>query len=136
LEVTGNYALDWSVYSGPEISVGSIQAHWHSRPYTAKQLARLLADTDEPVIFLNGRAELGPRALGNRSILASATNAATKTKLNDIKKREPFRPVAPIYLEQDAPSIFNPGTPDWRATLRKSGPTTNRMAGGEELKAA
>jgi carbamoyltransferase len=35
-----------------------------------------------------------------------------KTVLNDVKKREPYRPVAPICLEEHAPAIFSPGTPD------------------------
>lgn len=121
---TGNYQLDWSVYSGPEISVGSLHPQWHVLPLTTGQLARLLADTGEPVVFLNGRAELGPRALGNRSILASPTSPVMKTRLNEIKKRESFRPVAPICLEEDAPSVFDPGTPDpymlFNHTLRDS----------------
>jgi carbamoyltransferase len=63
-------------------------------------------------VVLNGRAELGPRALGGRSILAAPVDAAMKDRLNDIKRREPFRPVAPICLEEHAPEIFSPGTPD------------------------
>lgn len=64
------------------------------------------------MIFLTGRAELGPRALGSRSILAPATSPRMKDYLNDIKLREHFRPVAPICLEDRAPDIFSPGTPD------------------------
>ena len=63
--------LSWSVYSGPEIQIGNVSAEWQARPCTIEQLAALLRETGEPVVFLNGRAELGPRALGNRSILAS-----------------------------------------------------------------
>jgi carbamoyltransferase len=59
-----------------------------------------------------GRAELGPRALGARSIIAPATNPGMKDLLNDIKHRENYRPVAPICLEEHAPEIFDPGTPD------------------------
>jgi carbamoyltransferase len=64
------------------------------------------------VVFLNAAAELGPRALGNRSIFAPAVRAEMKSILNRIKRREDFRPVAPICLAEHAPHIFDPGTPD------------------------
>ncbi|MDH3603533.1 MAG: hypothetical protein OEU26_28305, partial [Candidatus Tectomicrobia bacterium] len=81
------------------------------------------------VVFLNERAELGPRALGNRSILASAFSAAMKEVLNRVKQRESYRPVSPICLEEKAPAIFEPGNrdpymlfdhkmkPEWREKL-------------------
>lgn len=62
--------------------------------------------------MLSGRAELGPRALGNRSILAPATDPDMKDRLNQMKGRESYRPIAPICLESSAPEIFDPGTPD------------------------
>lgn len=56
---------------------------------------------------LNGRAEFGPRALGNRSILADARNTEMQKKLNlAVKKRESFRPFAPTCLEEDAAEYF------------------------------
>lgn len=56
---------------------------------------------------LNGRAEFGPRALGNRSILADARNTEMQKKLNlAVKKRESFRPFAPTCLEEDASEYF------------------------------
>ena len=56
---------------------------------------------------LNGRAEFGPRALGNRSILADARNTEMQKKLNlAVKKRESFRPFAPTCLEGDAADYF------------------------------
>jgi carbamoyltransferase len=72
----------------------------------------VLHKTGEPVVLLHGRAELGPRALGGRSIIAPAADPAMKQRLNDIKKREHYRPVAPICLAEHAPGIFSPGTPD------------------------
>jgi carbamoyltransferase len=54
----------------------------------------------------NGRAEFGPRALGNRSLLADPRGAEIKDKVNDIKRRQKFRPFAPIILEQFAHKIF------------------------------
>ena len=47
----------------------------------------------------NGRAEFGPRALGNRSLLADPRGGDVKDRVNAIKKREPFRPFAPIILK-------------------------------------
>ncbi|WFU80444.1 carbamoyltransferase N-terminal domain-containing protein [Bradyrhizobium sp. CIAT3101] len=107
----GFVPLEWSVYSGPSLTSGDTSAEWGATPCNISELAALLA-TNKPVVFLAGRAELGPRALGGRSILAAATSPAMKDYLNDIKIREHFRPVAPICLEDRAPEIFDPGTPD------------------------
>ncbi|NDF29782.1 MAG: hypothetical protein EB150_06200 [Nitrososphaeria archaeon] len=54
-----------------------------------------------------GRSEFGPRALGNRSILADARDKNIKDKVNLIKKREPFRPFAPVILEEFAHEWFD-----------------------------
>ncbi|MDT7726089.1 MAG: carbamoyltransferase [Actinomycetota bacterium] len=64
---------------------------------------------NEPVVVLSGRAELGPRALGNRSILAPATDPAMKARLNAIKNRADYRPVVPICLVDRAEEVFVPG---------------------------
>lgn len=56
---------------------------------------------------MNGRAEFGPRALGNRSIIADARNTEMQKKLNlAVKKRESFRPFAPTCLEEDSHKFF------------------------------
>ncbi|MCK1516456.1 nodulation protein NodU [Bradyrhizobium sp. 190] len=108
----GFVALQWSVYSGPALAPSSnASSEWDAAPCSMRELATILA-SNKPVVFLAGRAELGPRALGGRSILAAATSAGTKDHLNDIKLRELFRPVAPICLADRAPEIFSPGTPD------------------------
>lgn len=85
---------------------------WSQSPCSLKELAFLLHVSNEPVVFLNDAAELGPRALGNRSIIAQATSEKMKDLLNRVKRREPFRPVAPLCLEEDAPGIFDPGCQD------------------------
>ena len=54
----------------------------------------------------NGRAEYGPRALGNRSLLADPRGDDIKDKVNKIKKRQEFRPFAPAVLEEHAHEIF------------------------------
>jgi carbamoyltransferase len=54
----------------------------------------------------SGRAEFGPRALGNRSLLADPTGTEIKDKVNEIKKRQKFRPFAPVILEEHASKFF------------------------------
>jgi carbamoyltransferase len=55
----------------------------------------------------SGRAEYGPRALGNRSILADPRDPEIKNKVNKIKKRELFRPFAPVVMEEYASEWFD-----------------------------
>ena len=54
----------------------------------------------------NGRAEYGPRALGNRSLLADPRGLDVKNKVNMIKKRQEFRPFAPAILEEEVHEYF------------------------------
>lgn len=53
-----------------------------------------------PVVWFNGRAEVGPRALGNRSIISGSRTNEMKDALNKIKQRQWWRPVAPIVLKE------------------------------------
>lgn len=55
----------------------------------------------------NGRSEFGPRALGNRSLLADPREQNIKEKVNDIKRRQQFRPFAPVILEELANMYFD-----------------------------
>ena len=59
------------------------------------------------VAVASGRAEYGPRALGNRSILADPRDPSIKDKVNSIKQRELFRPFAPVVLEDHAHKWFD-----------------------------
>jgi carbamoyltransferase len=59
------------------------------------------------VAWFQGRSEYGPRALGHRSLLANPRDAATLHRLNEVKGREQFRPVAPMTLLEDAPLMFD-----------------------------
>lgn len=59
-----------------------------------------------PIVWFDGRSEIGPRALGHRSILADARNVESKTLLNQYKKRQWWRPVAPIILEEYIDDYF------------------------------
>ena len=54
----------------------------------------------------NGRAEYGPRAFGNRSLLADPRGSDIKNRVNDIKQRQQFRPFAPVVLAEHADDYF------------------------------
>lgn len=109
----GILALDWQVYSGPFAKEGDISDYdWVSADCSVQEMAEILHEFDEPVVHLSNRAELGPRALGNRSIIAAPVNPSMKVKLNQVKTREEYRPVAPICMEEEAPAVFAPGNPD------------------------
>tara|TARA_R100000005_G_C4994957_1_gene201883 strand:+ start:359 stop:2167 length:1809 start_codon:yes stop_codon:yes gene_type:complete len=72
-----------------------------------EEIARLIL-SDKLIGLFKGRMEFGPRALGNRSLLASAFSIEIKQKLNaTIKERESFRPFAPLILLEDQPLIFD-----------------------------
>jgi carbamoyltransferase len=72
----------------------------------AESVADALA-ADGIVAWFQGRSEFGPRALGHRSLLADPRNPDNLERLNDVKGREQFRPVAPMVLEERAAEIFD-----------------------------
>jgi carbamoyltransferase len=71
----------------------------------AAAAARVLAE-DGVVAWFSGRSEYGPRALGHRSLLAHPGDPDTTSRLNDIKGREQFRPVAPMVALERAADVF------------------------------
>jgi carbamoyltransferase len=100
-------------YWGPEYSDDDIEQFlkWTKVPYRkldniAEEAAKILAQ-DKVIGWYQGRMEFGPRALGSRSILASPISQDMQARLNEIKDREDFRPVAPVVLEEDAPEWFD-----------------------------
>jgi carbamoyltransferase len=72
----------------------------------AGEVARAVAD-NAVVAWFQGRSEYGPRALGHRSLIANAGRADNLQRLNTIKGREQFRPVAPMVLAERAAEIFD-----------------------------
>jgi carbamoyltransferase len=74
--------------------------------YPVKELLSELL-TNKIVGVANGRAEFGPRALGNRSLLADPRGADIKDKVNAIKRRQEFRPFAPVILEECVAEYFD-----------------------------
>jgi carbamoyltransferase len=63
--------------------------------------------TNKIVGVASGRAEFGPRALGNRSLLADPRGPDIKDKVNEIKRRQQFRPFAPVILEEHVLDYFD-----------------------------
>jgi carbamoyltransferase len=99
-------------YWGPEYSDDEIEKFmkWCKVPYrkldnVAEEAAEILAQ-DKIIGWYQGRMEFGPRALGSRSILASPINPEMQARLNEVKDREDFRPVAPVVLEEEAGNWF------------------------------
>lgn len=100
------------VYLGPSYTDEDIKQVLEKNkiPYTkmtniAEETASLLAK-DKIIGWFQGAMEYGPRALGSRSILASPLHAEMQAKLNEVKDREDFRPVAPVISEEDAKDWF------------------------------
>lgn len=101
-------------YLGPQYSMEEIEKYLteNNYPYHIykedlyQKIAGLLAE--EKVIGLfHGRMEFGPRALGNRSIIADARSESMQVRLNiKIKNRESFRPFAPSVLKEDVSDYF------------------------------
>jgi len=101
-------------------AIGCVLAHWKtfmefpnaytghniSGDYPVEQVLKELLTTGI-VGVAAGRAEFGPRALGNRSLLADPRKIDNKDKVNEIKHREQFRPFAPAILVEEANNYFD-----------------------------
>jgi carbamoyltransferase len=74
----------------------------------AEEVAETLA-ANGIVAWFQGRSEFGPRALGHRSLLADPRDPRNTERLNDVKGREQFRPVAPMVLAERASELFEGG---------------------------
>lgn len=99
-------------FLGPQFTDDEIEAflRWSKLSYKkldniAEEVADILA-ADKVIGWYQGRMEFGPRALGARSILASPVHSEMQARLNEIKDREDFRPVAPVVLEEEAANWF------------------------------
>lgn len=112
LYFTGNPEMTWDVYSGKYFNT---DCTFDNSIYDCYEMDHhLVADmlaNDLILAWVQGRYEIGPRALGNRSILAAPFRDSTRERLNTIKQREQFRPVAPISLEGDAEEWFGCKSP-------------------------
>ena len=118
-EVSGKDKMGWA-YLGPSYTGRDVENLILRRNASARYLPEnemnevvsgLLAE-GAVVGWFKGRMEFGPRALGNRSILANPRDEDTQRKLNmEIKRRESFRPFAPSVLEEESGEYFEwPGS--------------------------
>lgn len=104
---TGNPKIDWNVYSGLEfIANDAFDSSLFDEYETNYEMIADILDSNLIIGWVNGKYEIGPRALGNRSILASPFQEGIRVRLNEIKQREQFRPIAPVCLEEDAARWF------------------------------
>ncbi|PMB71154.1 Nodulation protein NolNO [Beauveria bassiana] len=105
-------------YLGPEFDDDAIVSAYEAAGLSpkvsdapARDAARMIAE-GKIVAWFQGRMEFGPRALGNRSLLADPRSAATREMLNvKVKHRETFRPFAPSVLAELAGQWFELGAP-------------------------
>jgi len=102
-------------FLGPAYGDDEIEAFLRQAKLRYRRAADLSAEVadllmqDKVIGWFQGRMEFGPRALGARSILASPLEASMQQRLNQIKDREDFRPVAPVVLEEEAADWFVDG---------------------------
>lgn len=104
---TGQAKIDWNVYAGEEfvmdeadlsgVAVGTADPG---------RVADFLA-AGKVIAWVQGRYEIGPRALGNRSLIAAPFTSEMHARLNAIKAREGFRPIAPICMEEEIDRLFH-----------------------------
>lgn len=104
---TSNAKIEWNCCSGLPFIANTVTDLSRYDVYRVS-LADIATMLELGLIlgWVNGRYEIGPRALGNRSILAAPFDDATRIRLNHIKQREQFRPIAPVCLESDAAQWF------------------------------
>ena len=113
---TGHAKLDWDVYCGQSFTddigySGKKQlGAFHRRSSRVEDVAAAL-QRGAVLGLVAGRTEMGPRALGNRSIVAAPFHRAMLQRINAIKRRESFRPIAPVCMEEDMAAHFDMARP-------------------------
>jgi carbamoyltransferase len=99
-------------YWGPEYTDAEIEKSLKLWKVPYRKLENIAEETADILVqnkiigWYQGRMEFGPRALGSRSILASPISPEMQARLNEVKDREDFRPVAPVVLEEEAGNWF------------------------------
>ncbi|MEV7520953.1 carbamoyltransferase C-terminal domain-containing protein [Streptomyces sp. NPDC091371] len=110
LHFTGQSKITWDVYRGPDFlhdrTRAQIRDTFDEHALDLPQLAAQLA-AGKVFAWVQGRCEIGPRALGNRSLLAAPFEKGMRDRLNHIKLREPYRPIAPVCREEDVSEHFD-----------------------------
>jgi predicted NodU family carbamoyl transferase len=105
--LTGRAKIRWDVYAGsPFVADEPPPPHFRAEPLDYARVADFLA-AGRVIAWVRGRCELGPRALGHRSLLAAPFEAAMHRRLNAIKGRELFRPIAPVCRLEEVSDHFD-----------------------------
>lgn len=132
LQSDGVAKISWSPYAGelPSQDTDLIN-EFDQEPFTSPRAAELLSQ-GKILGWVQGRYEVGPRALGNRSILASPFPYENLARLNKIKCREAFRPIAPVCLESAMHRFFHPCSPspymlEFRKVISESIPAVTHI---------
>ena len=111
---TRSFRFDTPFLGRDQLEVETALAQW--KPWieeiTDFDLETFLDDvTNDVIAWVDGAAEIGPRALGHRSLLGDPRRIRTKDRLNQLKRRQWWRPVAPIVLEASVGDWFVGGRP-------------------------
>ncbi len=103
---SGNAKINWSVYAG-ETFIENVNAKNEYDIYDLdyQQVAEFIKN-NHVIAWVQGKYKIGPRALGNRSLLAAPFEDKMRGRLNKIKQRESYRPIAPVCLEEDVSKYF------------------------------
>jgi predicted NodU family carbamoyl transferase len=97
-----------NVYLGPQPDYQYLETlfkDWQIVETDSQKVANILKDT--PVALFQGRSEQGQRALGNRSLLMNPFNKSAVFEINNIKKREWYRPFSPSVTEEESNNYFH-----------------------------
>lgn len=106
-----NFKFEYAFYGDKDDSLNEIIRRGEFKEFIKSvsdfDLEKVVEDIKEaPIVWFSGAAEIGPRALGNRSIIGDPRSNTVKDELNRIKQRQWWRPVAPIVLEDDMEEWF------------------------------
>lgn len=99
--------LAWSVDSGPEFVWDTMPAphEFAGHNISYETLAQIML-RGGIVAWVQGRCDIGPRSLGSRSLLACPKAISSRERLNTIKHRDDYRPIAPVCLQEAAHKYF------------------------------
>ena len=102
------FSLDSAFYGGHYDENAALQKFKYYIESIENNMDNIALDiANEPIVYFSRRSEIGPRALGHRSILADPRNERSKDLLNKYKQRQWWRPVAPIVLEEKVGEWFD-----------------------------
>jgi hydroxymethyl cephem carbamoyltransferase len=111
LQLTGTSKLTWSAYCGEELEWDVDSTARYQRVSDDPSHIASLLNQGAVLAWVEGRYEMGPRALGHRSLIAEPFRSETRDRLNSIKGRESYRPIAPICAAEQVGKHFRPDLP-------------------------